>query len=544
MECGIFRKYRRKDGSEGALLFFNTNKTADIDSQTKGFVMPWEKLDALKLFAELRNWQEIYNPVKTATAWRDIQEQKGLKHENDLVKMGANFFLFRDPCNRHRPDLPVTDTRLRKLWLKLMEELEQRLAEAGETLNTGAPIKLISTRDKYGQPSSAVFDLHSLRVTLITAMYEEGVPPEYLMKIVGHASVIMTLYYTKINVETLSIRMDEALLTRQRKAQSEMAGFVRRASREELERAVAFRHPSALDAAASSTGTGMVVMDHGFCPVAARRCQEGLALLDFAVDVTKFQAVPGGASNCVRCRFFLTGPAFLFGLVAHVNDLAYRLKKASATFEKAQERFDSLSDSYAVALEVGEPFHYQRELEIAETAFEAATAEVDSIALSLQAAYAFTEQCIRISKRPASADSSRLALVAAGGAGQIEAVLSEGHEFEQLNRICMNATFFDGLKINWQQPNLERARLFDRMLRTSGYEPRFSLLDDEDALKIANAMAQFLYARMDRDIVHALVDGRTTLRAIGLEKAFIDQLENLEPKELAITMSSKLLESV
>ncbi len=541
VERGIFRRYKRKDGSDGAVFYFNTNKTADIESVVKGYVMPWEKKDALQLLSELRNWQEKFNPVKGPTAWLDIVELKKNKHTDDLAKMGANFFLFRDPASKTRPDLPVTDVRVRGLWLKLMDEMEKRLADSGETLSNGDPIKLILTRDHRGQPVSATFDLHSMRVSIITAMYEEGVPPEYLMKIVGHATVLMTLYYTKLNAETLSLRMDEALLERLRKSQAEMVGFIKRASRKELEQAIACRHTSALDAAASGTGVGMLVMDHGICPVAAKRCHEGLAVSDPATGVTRFQAVPGGATNCARCRFFMTGPAFLFGLEAHVNDLAYRLKKASYTFEKAQERFDALADAHAAALSDGTPFPRQRELEIAETAFESATSDVDAIALSLQAAYALTEQCVRIAS---DGKAVGVALVAAGGTGQLEAVLSEGHEFEQLNRICTSATLFDGLNIKWQQPNLERARLFDRMLRNSGYESKFSLLDDEDVLHAANAMSEFLYARMDANTVHALVDGRTTLRAVGLEKAFVDQLEHLEPKTLAITRAHHILEQV
>lgn len=543
VERGVFRRYRRQNGSVGAILYFNTNKTADIDNETQGYVMPWEKLDALRIFSTMRDWQQQYNPVSRATAWTDIAELKRTKHADDLAKMGTNFFLFRDPCNRHRPDLPVTDVRLRGLWLKLMEELEQRLAKVSETLPNGEPIRLIIARDaRTNQPSSAVFDLHTLRVTLITAMYEEGVPPEYLMKIVGHASVLMTLYYTKIGVETLSLRMDEALLERQRKAQTEMVGFLQRASRMELEQVVAYRNSSGLDVLASSTGAGMMVMDHGICPVSARRCHEGLAFAEHSSGMIRHLPVPGGASNCVRCRFFLSGPAFLFGLEVHVNDLSFRLKKASSAFEKAQDRFDALSDAYALALDAGEPFHRQRELETVETAFEAATAEVDGIALSLQAAYGLTEQCLRITETQPS-DGSGIALVAIGGVDQISAVLAESHEFDQLHRICVGATFFDGLNIDWQRPNLERARLFDRMLRATGYEPCFSLLGDEDALKIANAMGNFLYARVNSETIHALVDGRTTLRAIGLDRAFLSQLENLAPKSLRAFNSVNILDA-
>lgn len=539
VECGVFRQYQRQDGSKGAFFYFNTNKTADIDSIVKGYLMPWEKKDALDILVDLRNWQEKYNPVKGPAAWIDLIEHKSNKHHDDLAKMGSSFFLFRDPANGSRPDQPLTDPRLRSLWMKLMDEMERRLAAAGDTLRNGDPIRLVLTRDKQGQPTTVTFDLHSLRVSIITAMYEEGVPPEILMKIVGHATVMMTLYYIKLNAENISLRMDEAMLARQRKQQGEMVGFIKRTSRQELESAVAFRHPSGLDAAASATGAGFVVMDHGICPVATKRCHEGLAVLDPATKVTRYQAVPGGATNCSRCRFFLTSPAFLFGLEASCNDLTYRLKHASHLYERAQSKFDELADAYAASLSGGGSFNRQRDLEIAETAFEASRARTDEIALSLQASYGLTEQCIRISNENTG---DGLALVAVGGTGHLEALLSEGHEFEQLSRICVNATLFDGLNIDWQQPNLERARLFDRMLRNSGHEARFSVLNDEDGLKVANEMSKFLYERLRVNDVHALVDGRTTLRAVGLEKAFVDQLEHIEPKTMNLARPSRILE--
>lgn len=538
IEQGVFRRYKRRDGSYGAVFYFNTNKTADVDSIAKGYVMPWEKQDALQLLVKLRDWQEKYNSLKGSTAWSDIAELKPQKHIDDLKAMGTTFFLFRDPSSIKRPDLPITDNRVRNLWLKLMDEMERRLTNSNERLSNGEPIKLVLTRDKRGQAATATFDLHSLRVSIITAMYEEGVPPEYLMKIVGHATVLMTLYYTKIHTETLSLRMDESLLHRQRNEQAEMAGFIKRASRQEIERAVAFHSTSALDAVDATTGTGFLVMDHGICPTGGRRCHEGLAVKDQEAAITRIQSILGGATNCTRCRFFITGPAFLFGMEAHLNDLSYRLKNASYVFEKAQDKFDTLSDAYAASVSGGEPFHRQRELEIAETSFEAAMTEVDNIALSLQSAYILIEQCIQITKQN---DVSKLALVAAGGTNYIEAVLSETHEFEQLNHICINATFFDGLNINWKQPNLERARLFDRMLRNSGYEPFFSLLDDEDALRAANAMGQFLYARLDANSVHNLIDGETTMQIAGIDKTFISELKKIEPKYLT-KKSIKLLE--
>lgn len=537
VQNGIFRKYNRKDGSQGAILFFNTNKTADIDNVVNGYVMPWEKKEALDIFLRMREWQEKYNPVYRATDWKDIIEFKTTMHIDNLKRMGSNYFLFRDPASRSRPDLPLTDIRIRNLWLKLMNELEIRLKETNQLLPSGEPIRLILTRDKSGGPSSATFDLHSLRVTLITAMYEAGIPPEYLAKIVGHATVIMTLYYTKISNETLSLKVDEALLKWQQKSQIEMIGFIKKADRKELEQAVSFNSLSALEVVSNNTGMGFLVMDHGICPVSAKRCHEGLESYDPASNTTRYQAVPGGATNCTRCRFFLTGPAFLFGLEAHVNNLIYKLKETSFDYETAQSRFDILTDTYAEALSQKIPFSSQRELEKAETVLEALTLEIDELALSLQSAYVLTEQSIHIVNKTSGKEFS---LISVGEVNNLTAVFSEEHNFYQLNYICTNATIYKNLNIKWKLPNLERARMFDRMLRNSGVEPKFTLLNDVDLLHIANAMSEFLYTRLGANNVHDLIDGRTTLKALGIDKTFLEKFDEIRPKKY---INFKFLES-
>jgi len=333
----------------------------------------------------------------------------------------------------------------------------------------------------------------------------------------------MTLYYTKLNPDELSAKLDDAMQKRQQKSQSEMIGFIANASRQDLEKAIAYNASSSLDILVKKKGIGFHVMDYGICPVSGKCCHEGLAVTDPSTGIIRYQSIPGGAANCCRCRFFITGPAFLFGLEAHVNDLSYRLKNASSSFNSAQTKYDTLSDSYAKSLDSKEPFFLHRDLDIAEAKYEATTFEVDSIALSLQAAYTLVEHCIKINNQQKSEDSP-LSLVTVGGSKQIQALFAEGHQFEHLNRICLSATIYDGLKIDWKLPNLERARLYDRMFKNSGYQPWLSLLNDNDSLKIANEMSKFLYARLDSSAVHSLIDGRTTLRAIGIEQDFFQKL--------------------
>ncbi len=472
IQKGIFRKYRRKDGSEGSLMFFNTNKTADTDLPVhkRGFVMPWEHKKALNVFAKLRDWQMEKNPVKAPQKWADLTELKARKHEAELDRMGESYFLFRDPAGGN-PSQPLTDSRVRSMWVALIVELERRLALSGERLPNGEPISLVTSKRRDGKsPVGVLFDLHTLRVTMITALYEEGVPAEMIMKIVGHASVLMTLYYTKISAQSISDSLDEATMRRQQDEQGNWIGFLRAKSREQIRSLAAHAHPSALDAFHASSGAGMVVMDHGFCPMGARRCSDGLISMT-QNGVESFSAVPGGASNCERCRFFITGPAFLVGLEARLNDLSYRLKCQSKTYQDAQGEFDKLDALRSEALESGEPFGKLRELQASEAAFENATATVDETALSLQACWRLIEQSLEIAEK--SDGDGSCSLIVRGDGDGLKALLEEAHEVEQLQRVCVSAKIFKSLKIDRERANLERMRLFDRMLAKNGISPFF-----------------------------------------------------------------------
>lgn len=528
VQRGVFRRFQRKDGTEGCLLYFNTNKTADIDVDVskRGYVMPWEHHKAIEILLKIRDWQEKYNPARVAVPWAEIPEVGNRRSEEDLAKMGSAHFLFRDPANFRRPSMPITDTRIRTMWVRLMEELEKRLAASGDALPNGEPHKLITTRSN-GRAIGTLFDLHSLRVTMISALYEQGVRPEVIMKIVGHASVVMTLYYTKISPSAISETLNEAFIAKSKDEQRNWIGYLKTKEADELKSFAAHRDPAGLSALANSSGASIVVMDHGFCPMGARRCSDGLFVPATEEGGRSSTApVPGGASNCVRCRFFVTGPAFLVGLEAHVNDLAYRLKNASEGYGEAQSKFESLSMERDMALDEAIPFTKTRDLQNAEAAYEKTMAEVDAIALSFQAACDLAQQSAQIANKGSlkSGEEAGTSLMVAGG-GTIEAVFEETHGFEQLHKLCHGATFFESLKIDTGRANLERLRLFDRMLARSGISPTFCLIENEAAARrIANEMGKFLLSRLGKKELADLMDGKSTLRSIGLEKDFEDKM--------------------
>lgn len=537
IQRGVFRKFQRKDGSEGCLLYFNTNKTADIDVEVskRGYVMPWEHHKAIGILLKVRDWQEKYNPARLPVPWSEIPEVGNRRNEEDLAKMGSAHFLFRDPANFRRPSMPITDTRIRTMWVRLLEELERRLEASGDTLPNGQPHKLITSRTA-GRAVGTLFDLHSLRVTMISALYEQGVRPEVIMKIVGHASVVMTLYYTKISPSAISETLNEAFIAKNKDEQRNWIGYLKTKEAEELKSYAAHRDHAGLAALSSSTGASIVVMDHGFCPMGARRCSDGLFVPAVEEGGRSSTApVPGGASNCVRCRFFVTGPAFLVGMEAHVNDLAYRLKNASEGYGEAQSKFEGLSLERDTALDDGLPFTQTRDLQNAEAAYEKTLAEVDSIALSFQAACDLAQQSAQIANKGSLSDSVEegTALTVAGG-GTIDAVFEETHCFEQLHKLCHGARFFESLKIDTGRANLERLRLFDRILARSGLSPSFCLIENETvARRVADEMGQFLLSRLGKKELADLMDGKSTLQAIGLSKDFEDKMR-LEHKRMEL----------
>ena len=518
---GVFRKYQRKDRSVGSLIFFNTNKTADIDSRAaeRGYVMPWEHAEALRLFAELRDWQRKYNPLAREAAWADVPEYR-LRDKDELARWGTACFLFRDPTIIANPTLPITTGRLGALWKLLMEELERRLLESGERLPNGEPIRLMTRENR--KADTPIFDLHSLRVTMITALYEQGVPPEFIMRVAGHASILMTLYYVKISGDEVSRAITQAHERRQQDEQAEWIGYLQGKSDGDLKRVTARAHDSAVHAFANSQKTGLAVMDHGFCPMSAQRCGDGLVISEEATAINKYQAVPGGPENCVRCRFFITGPAFLGGLEAYFNDLAFKAQSASRGYESAQARYEETLDLDARSgRTAGTPIG-SRQLSAAQGAYEKAAARIDSILLAMHATYRLVEQCVDIANREPSPNGEGFSLLLpANGQGRLETMLRESTAFDQLNRICDAASVYEGLSQDSQLASVQRMRCFDRMLSERGMAPVFCLIENEElAVKVANEMARFITAGLAARPASGAKGGRASLASLGFEQAF------------------------
>ena len=68
----------------------------------------------------------------------------------------------------------------------------------------------------------------------------------------------------------------------------------------------------------------LIFKDYGICPNAGEKCNEGGIKEDdiASAKLTAVQAGYLGISNCLRCKFFITGPAFIGGLKMLADEIA------------------------------------------------------------------------------------------------------------------------------------------------------------------------------------------------------------------------------
>jgi Putative phage integrase len=294
--------------------------------------MPWQMggpihANAYYWLAKLRNWQIKYNPVEKRTPWSALDARHiEAKSVVQLAGYPDSCFLFRTPEVLHGEHLPLNDSRLEYCWFYLLEHLEINLAKRAETHADGSPISLVIPVENsiHGTTRSTYYPLHSLRVSLITALAIDGqMPIHILQKLVGHSRLIMTLYYTKPGASHIRQSLANATRRLEERRDASIVYFLRDASHERLvQQAIANSTKSLIATLPEHPGNrnpaGWQLLHHGLCLVGGNTstiegnksiggCHNGGPMA-----TGKFGAhdpVPGGIRNCVRCRWFVKAHA-------------------------------------------------------------------------------------------------------------------------------------------------------------------------------------------------------------------------------------------
>lgn len=544
-EQGVLRRDFDPNHSEPkTVLYISTNKTADMDKEGpyKGYTMPWHAAsdpveDVYYWLEKLRDWQSKYNPIKRRTAWLELGGKHiNAKTDEQLQSYADTCFLFRLPEEKAElRGLPLTDAVVANAWFNLLEALQESLAENGEVDPDGHAIVFVS-RDEKGRCEFNRFPLHSLRVSLITALaLDGGVPFAILQKLVGHSRLIMTLYYTKPGLSRITETLAEAAAKMAAKKEASIYGFLRNTAHENLVRDAICNSSSTLSAViqihpADRNPAGWMLMHHGLCLAGGNvsemedrkigGCYNGGPNMG-TPSTPKHGPVPGGSRNCVRCRWFVTEPHYLHALVNHFNNLAYHFDEARNRAADAERTWQQLLRRKVEAELADELFNDHSKVDAAERLVETTLSDFSDRAEDLVATWRLVERCISVlNADPTNATQ----LIIQGSESEVKAAFEEvDSELLQLSGVCEGVELYPDLQAD--KAVLRRSQLLDSALYSEGLPPMFMRLSEEDQLKNGNALMRRLSRAASpkddfiglREVVKVMDAGKKLSDSLGID---------------------------
>jgi len=568
---GVLRpKWIQPEGSDqkrlATVLYVNTNKTADSkrEGAAKGFEVPlpmqpcplppddayWirqsadakpaqrsfatarleqERLDDLAenihwWLAKLRDWQAKYNPIKRRVRWKELDGTNLLaaKSDEQYEMYRPACFLFREPSmgkskNHPGPAYPLSDGLVVNAWWSLLKELQDRLN--GERTEGQSEYRLV--KDDTGKLTSCVYDLHSIRVSIITALIVDGkVPVQYVQALVGHSRIVMTIYYTKINPLTMMreiacgfARATEAEVEKEKEdiQNATIADLRANSVFNDAESAMAAlgvdRPPSQRNIVMWARKLG------GICPVGgvthdteggmSAGCFNGGPLLSGTPGdkYAKYAPVEGGPGTCVNCRWFFSRIPFIGELQAIGESASYRAhefkEKTTAQAQKIEEirdRFESLEREQG-SLSQQQKLQFNRELDAAEAVRDGF---VDSAALDLVIAANAFSLISRLTSSSLHADpDAEDALIAKGTQNEVRVVLEQTNSaMLHAVRVSLHAEVHP--EIIAPAATLRAARVLARKLHEEDLDPfRLLSLPEELQSRVVNSMARHIASLCD-----------------------------------------------
>lgn len=541
---GIFRRQTQlQGGTVASALYINTNKTADryLTGPVKGYVMPWPEggllhQQAFYWLEKLRNWQEKYNPISHRTSWTELDGRHiQAKSELQLTSYPAACFLFRTP-ESVRPELPVTDSLMNRAWFYLLDAFETRLALRGEKHADGAKIQLLPTREDSDKSIRTLFPLHSLRVSLITALALEGnVPFPILQKLVGHSRLLMTLYYTKPGAAYMREQLATAAAHLEANKERSIQHFLMDTAHDALVSSAISNCFSSFAAAipvhiTERNPAGWMPMHHGLCLVGGNTCEvEGYPLGGCHnggpnignASVPMYSPVPGGVRNCIRCRWFVTEPHHLPALAAHFNTIAYHFDEVRNACLCDEGTLQALRVEKAEAEDARVPFTRMAAYRQAERVWESAMSKFSDLAEDLVACYRLVERC-RIAMNNGGNASSQL--VAAGTFADVQLAFEEtDSELRQLSGVCENAEIYPDLDPG--KAVFRRSQLLDAALYREELPPVFLSLSEREQLVQGNAFMRKLASQLEpndpvlgtREVIRLMDAGERLSERLGID---------------------------
>ncbi|KQT34143.1 VPA1269 family protein [Methylophilus sp. Leaf414] len=568
LALGTVRKPRRQGALRQAeensvCLYFNTNKTADTKNTgpDKGMECPWPSFPDYQdnpyyWIEKLRDWQAKYNPVESAISWSDVPSSRRLKGKSEIASSTYPdaVFLFRTPESEGKnKQFPVASFLCDRAWQVIMAGYEQLLDLEGKTNPDFSKIIFMSN-------GRSQISLHGLRVSLITHLIlDGGVPPILMMKIVGHARFIMTLYYTKPGLQRIEDALVEAASKLDATKDETLVRDLKTRSAEQIRDHVVFNANDVLDVLPLNTADrnpiGWLPMHDGICLAGGNTaalgkdsrypgCHNGGALID--ETRTLYGPAPGGIRNCSRCRWKCAGKQHALGLQATFNNRQYHLHKASELAINAERERNLILKDKASIESFGQPFTRANDLRAAERKYELAMHKMQELALDVTAIFKMIE---RIKALPENPDGPT-ALAAQGDLNSLQSVMEDtDSELLVLAGVCAEVELFPDLEAG--TAIFEYAQLLDQAFEREGQPLILARMSEQEILAASNAIMRELerYAYPEssflgrRKVVEIMDRGESLERSLGISlKNVIHNANIIDSNQPTLRIVAKKME--
>lgn len=495
-------------------LYVTTNKTGRKEG---GYEVEWIPDDLLYWLLLLRDWQVKYNQLSEPTRWTDIN-LRAETNEKILQARGTQCFLFRtDPSGQ-----PLQTTTA---FTHTLPALLYAIQRPGENLASED-----KERDSHYKRYVSSYTPHSLRVSLITAFVADGEAPIHLIsKLVGHASLVMTIYYTKLNSEQMRRAMGE---TEKRAAQisTELhAETIRAHGLQPLRHQLIATDGNRSLLESDVPSSACVVFDCGICPMSAAACHIGGEPVVERKAESLFAPVEAGylgQKNCPRCRFFITGVPFLGGLVALANEISLEIHAESARFQGFAEEVERLEQAFYDACLANQPDTQQAMRKRASGNQQQSAGKLDGLLTDYVAANHYVQGCLKlINEGEKSGEGENgVRLIAAGDLAEVGIAFEESNtQYHLLAEICQNATIYQSSNPSRAIPLISQA--IDRMAENNGLSPAMFRLDDNQKLVVANEFNRLLFQRLGSwERIDDLISGDLTLLDIDAHEPELSRI--------------------
>ncbi len=516
------QSFIKKLPDENIGMYVTTNKTSNNGA---GYSIPWIPEDLAYWLVRLRKWQQKYNPIMEATPWTRCVRTN--LNELQLKAKGVNCFLFRafNDIEPKNPGLALTMRLAATLYH--IQPSSLKLAEL-----KGSAYRLSNYKSRYTP--------HSMRVSLITAyIMEMGMPVEIVMKVVGHSSIVMSIYYCKVTQNDIRQRFEEAEKKALKLQAEATQTAIEQNNIESVKNQLVGSNQDLLQSLTNEVPAGNYVFrDYGLCPYAASRCNDG----GEEIGATKVHSpAPSGYlgfQNCLRCRHFITGPVFLGGLLSIANEILLEANEQSEICQRLQERVAVINDrineldrqEYLANLKQKTFDSSQRttlefKLRKLESEYESAAKKMDMLLCDLQSAYKLVQLSQSVANGYIESGDSNIALIKMPDS-EIQIEIDDTSHFQQLHEICENATIYESC--NPSRAIIPRSQLLDRMASFNELAPRLFMLSKEEQLTVGNQLVALFKTRLKSwDKVNKLIDGQLKLSdLVGPEK--------IEPAEIEL----------